>query len=158
MRVGYKCPEMNLDRNLIVMCVRQSQGISGQWSWYGICHHYRGLVLLSHIRLVRALWQLGIISEVSGKKSVLSRASEINGIHGLDVVWTKHDGNHSQPPQTRQTFPSKWFLARKILQKIFDKQQYRSSSASLIQVLSVFPYWSTKQSAKKQQSYSLILA
>ena len=53
-----------------------------------------------------ALWQLGIISEVSGKKSVLSRASEINGIHGLDVVWTKHDGNHSQPPQTRQTFSS----------------------------------------------------
>ena len=47
-------------------------------------------------RVVPALWQLGIISEVSGKKSVLSRASEINGIHGLDVVSTKHDGNHRE--------------------------------------------------------------
>ena len=48
------------------------------------------LALLSHQKLSG----LGIISEVSGKKSVLSRVSEINGIHGLDVVSTKHDGNH----------------------------------------------------------------
>ena len=32
MSASSKCPEVNLDRNLIVMCVRQSQGISGQWS------------------------------------------------------------------------------------------------------------------------------
>ena len=32
---------MDLDRNLIVMSVGQSQGITIQWSSCDICHHYR---------------------------------------------------------------------------------------------------------------------
>lgn len=118
--VNYKCPEVNLDRNLIVMCVRQSQGISGQWSWYGICHHYRPLVPLSFPEL----------SQLSGSSALSLRCRERNQFsHGplrlmAFMAWMLSRQNTmgitASGRRPDKHFPQNDFL----LEKLFDKQQF----------------------------------
>ena len=146
---------MDLDRNLIVMSVGQSQGITIQWSSCDICHHYRihgpcvvrcsssiyqessltilgeyfstkilienrclsrggnsnkilvGTSIAKFLIFCKNVYFLFVLSAKYsglplrgvGKKSVLSRESEITGIHGWDVV------SENRPATTARQVP-----------------------------------------------------